>query len=282
MDLLQLRYFYDSANYKSISKTAEKYRVPPSSVSASIRRLEKELGVKLFDRSANRIEPNRRGTVMQASLERIFTELDRMLREVSDTADDTKEIRILVKAGRSWITERIIRYKSRYANTRFELVTDFEETDLNRFDLIIDEGSDRYTGYETALIYKRQSFLYAAADRDLCGRRLRMKDLAKEPFAVMDRQGNQGKILQAACKRFGFSPNIVAEVNDSACFRKIIASGIAIGLGTERSEYEGMTPLDVVDFHYEQPVCIYYRPENNCGNTARFISFLLEQADRKN
>jgi DNA-binding transcriptional LysR family regulator len=109
-----------------------------------------------------------------------------------------------------------------------------------------------------------------------------MKDLAKEPFAVMNRQGNQGKILQAACKRSGFTPNIVAEVNDSACFRKIIASGIAIGLGTDQSEYAGMTPLDVADFRHEQPVCVYYRPEDNYGSAARFISFLLEQADRKN
>jgi DNA-binding transcriptional LysR family regulator len=282
VDLLQLRYFYDSANYKSISKTAEKYRVPPSSVSASIRRLEKELGVQLFDRSANRILPNRKGAVMQESLGRIFAELDRMLEEVSGAADDTKEIRILVKAGRSWITERVIRYKSRHANTRFELVADFDETDLNRFDIIIDEESDRYTGYETELVFKRKILLYAAADRDLCGRRLRMKDLAKEPFAVMNRQGNQGKILHAACKRSGFTPNIVAEVNDSACFRKIIASGIAIGLGTERAVHDALTPLNVVDFSYEQPVCIYYRPESNYGNTARFISFLLEQADRKN
>ena len=43
MDILQLRYFYDSANYLSISKTAEKYGVPATSVSASIRRLEDEL-----------------------------------------------------------------------------------------------------------------------------------------------------------------------------------------------------------------------------------------------
>ncbi|MBR2720533.1 MAG: LysR family transcriptional regulator, partial [Lentisphaeria bacterium] len=40
LDILQLRYFYDSANYLSISKTAEKYGVPATSVSASIRRLE--------------------------------------------------------------------------------------------------------------------------------------------------------------------------------------------------------------------------------------------------
>ena len=42
MEMLQLRYFYESAMAESISKTAQKFMVPASSVSASIKRLEKE------------------------------------------------------------------------------------------------------------------------------------------------------------------------------------------------------------------------------------------------
>ena len=49
MELLQLRYFFDSAKTESFAKTAEKYMVPASSVSASVKRLEKELGCKLFE-----------------------------------------------------------------------------------------------------------------------------------------------------------------------------------------------------------------------------------------
>ena len=48
MEMLQLRYFYDSARTESFSKTAKKYMVPVSSVSASIKRLEKELDTELF------------------------------------------------------------------------------------------------------------------------------------------------------------------------------------------------------------------------------------------
>lgn len=98
MDILQLRYFYDSANYLSISKTAEKYGVPATSVSASIRRLEKELGCKLFDRTPNRISLNDKGIIMRDSLKKIFSEMDSMIEAVSGSVDDVKEIKILVKA----------------------------------------------------------------------------------------------------------------------------------------------------------------------------------------
>ena len=61
MELLQLKYFCDAANSQNFSKTAEKFGVPPSCISQSIKRLEKELSVKLFNRSANKITLNNKG-----------------------------------------------------------------------------------------------------------------------------------------------------------------------------------------------------------------------------
>lgn len=281
MDILQMRYFYDTANYMSISKTAEKYKVPPSSVSASIRRLEKELGVELFDRTANRITLNHKGKIVRDSLKRIFDEIDHMHQEVSCAADDTKEIKILVKAVRTWITERIIQYKNRYTNTRFELIADFDETDLSNYDIIIDVECDRYAGYEAVKLCKQRIFLYAAADSKFGSQRLFLKDFTKEPFVVMSRQGYQGKLLSAACKKEGFSPNVVAQVNDSGCFRKMVSSGIAIGVGGELAGNESMVALNVTDFRYEQTACMYYKKENNYGNTAKFISFLRENIKKE-
>jgi predicted DNA-binding protein YlxM (UPF0122 family) len=59
MELLQLTYFCDAAITQNFSKTAEKYQVPPSNISQSIKRLENELSVALFDRNANRVVLNK-------------------------------------------------------------------------------------------------------------------------------------------------------------------------------------------------------------------------------
>ena len=55
MELLQLKYFCDAAETENFSKTAEKYLVPTSNISQSIKRLEKELDTELFEHRANRI-----------------------------------------------------------------------------------------------------------------------------------------------------------------------------------------------------------------------------------
>lgn len=285
MDLLQLRYFFDSANSLSISKTAEKYGVPPTSVSASIRRLEKELGCKLFDRTPNRIVLNDKGKSMHDSLKLIFNEMDRMVQAVSGTADDNREIKILAKAVRTLITDQVIQYKKKYTHTRFKLVADFDETDLGGYDIIIDTKSDQYPGYDFLELGKQRIFCYVPAGSDLCAHKYHLKQLAQMPFVLMSQRGNHGKIFITACKNAGFAPNVVAQVNDSACFRKMILSGIAIGVtGKLWATVEGDTslvPLNITDFKHEQTICMYYKKENNHGNTARFVSFLRENIKKK-
>jgi len=279
VDLLQLRYFYESANYLSISRTAEKYGVPATSVSASIRRLEEEVGCKLFDRTPNRILLNDKGKLMQDSLKVIFEEMDRMLQGVTGTADDNQEIKILVKAIRALITDQVIRYKKKYTHTRFKLVADFDETDLEGYDIIIDAKSDLYTGYESIALGKQRIFCYASADSELCNQKFHLKQLSQMPFVLMSQRGNHGKIFTAACKQAGFSPNIVAQVNDSACFRKMISSGVAIGVigrfAADMEENATLVPLNITDFKYAQTICMYYKKDTG-GNAARFAAFLRE------
>ena len=77
--ILQLRYFVEAVKQESFSKVAEKYMVPPSSVSHTISKLEKELGAQLFARYGNKISLNDYG--------RIFYE---KISEALDSIDDGK------------------------------------------------------------------------------------------------------------------------------------------------------------------------------------------------
>ena len=50
MDLLQLRYFCEIAKQESVSKAASILHVSQPSLSKSLSTLERDLGIKLFDR----------------------------------------------------------------------------------------------------------------------------------------------------------------------------------------------------------------------------------------
>ncbi len=276
MEFLQLRYFYESANAGSLSKAAEKYRVPASSVSASIKRLEQELGCRLFERTANRITLNENGKKLHRSLSLVFTELESTLGNISDTGSDTREVRILVKAMRSLVTDYAIAYKTAHADAKFTLISDFDEQHPEEYDIIIDTKSEQYGAYEYFELCRQHVQLYAAESSPLRDKALTLRELANEPFVSMSPQGNQYKLLINACAKAGYSPTLVAQINDAACFFKFIASGVAIGAAGERaaSVVQGIYPLQVEDFCEEQTVCVYYKKQNAWGNVRRFIEFL--------
>lgn len=282
MEFLQLRYFYESARTQSLSKTAGKYMVPASSVSASIKRLEEELGCALFERSPNRITLNENGKRLQRSLAVVFEELDGAVEALSSKANEEREVRILVHAQRAAVTDAIIRYKKENAGANFRLVADFEQVDGADFDIIVDTPKEDYLGYDFFELARQRVQLYAAKDSPLLGRSLTLSALCDQPFVTMSPRGNQYKILMDACARAGFVPSILAQINDADCFFKFIAAGAAIGAAGESAAHEGrgIAPLDVRDFDRTQTVCVYYRRVGAFGGVRKFVEFLKKSAQK--
>mgnify|MGYP002513475198 CR=1 FL=1 len=75
MEFLQLKYFQHAARSENFSHTATAFMVPPSSVSVSIKKLESELGVPLFDRTANKLSLNENGKLFLKTADTIFAEI---------------------------------------------------------------------------------------------------------------------------------------------------------------------------------------------------------------
>ena len=277
MEFLQLKYFYESARTQSLSRAASKYMVPASSVSAAIKRLEGELGCTLFDRRPNRILLNENGKRLQRSLSIVFEELESTIATLSDAeTQDGREVRILMRALRADVTDYIIRYKKENTGAKFRLDADFEQTDIEEYDLIVDTQNNAYHGYDCFELDRRRVLLYAAEDSPLVGRALTLRDLADELFVTMSPRATQYKLLMRACADAGFVPRLLAQMNDADCFFKFISSGAAIGAAGERDQNSErrIRPLDVRDFKQTQTVFVYYKKDRAFGSVRKFVEFL--------
>lgn len=277
MEILQLRYFYESAKNENFARTAEKYLVPATSVSASVKRLEKELGCTLFHRSCNRIMLNDNGRRLQQSLRIVFDELDSAVDSLTSASTDTREIKILVRAMRREITDLIIEYKTRHPHMAFKTIFDFDETDFESYDIIIDEKADKYHDYEKFDLFTTHIRLSASAQSPLCGKKLTLKQLRNQPFISIGENNSMHRIFINACKAAGFTPNIVVQTNDVQCNRKCVEAGVGIGLGREYPQLilpNTQKYLNVTDFNEEQTICSYYKKQSAYGNVRHFLKFM--------
>ena len=277
MEILQLRYFYESAKNENFAKTAEKYFVPTSSVSGAVRRLEQELGCKLFDRSSNRLSLNHSGERLFQALQVAFDAVEDAIKDLTSACKDDREIKILVRAMRGHVTEYIIEHNRLKPHIRFQINFDNGETDFEKYDIIIDERTDLHDTLERIELCHMQLRLTVSRDSPLCQRKLTMRQLSNQRFISLGTHSNMHKVLLSACKRAGFSPNIAVRSNDMKYYEKLVESGI--GIGIERNnlrtlQQRNIAYLDVSDFHEESVVYAYFKKESNYGNVEQFLQFL--------
>lgn len=276
MELLQLRYFLESARNENFSRTAKKYNVPTTSVSASIRRLEDELGTKLFERSANRIRLSSAGDRLYAALSPALSKLDDTVSKLSNEGQDTREIRFLIRGVRRYMTESLIEFTKQYPNVPYECSFDAFNENLPDFDVIIDSALRSYPGYESIPLFKIRMCIKASEDDPMVRRKLTFSDLSEKSFVLTKKGGFSHKLLIDYAQRNGFTPKVVAACSDIECFEKLIGSGIGVGLCLEYEKEHSarITPLNVTDFKEYYTVCAFYRKKDFYGNVEHFLNFL--------
>lgn len=92
MKLTQLQYFKTVAEMGKISLAAKKLYVSAPALSIAIANLEKELGVKLFDRGNNRIVLNEQGKAYLRHVNQILGDLSQAKEEIQGMNTDADVI----------------------------------------------------------------------------------------------------------------------------------------------------------------------------------------------
>lgn len=119
MDIVQLEYFLAVARLENMTTAAASLHVAQSSVSRCISRLERHLGVPLFDRSGNGIALNENGRAFYPHAEAIIRELTDGSRRMKELRDQSLgRVSVATCAARQ-INQLMIRHMEEYPNVLF-------------------------------------------------------------------------------------------------------------------------------------------------------------------
>ena len=98
MKINQLYYFKTVAELGKISLAAKKLYVSPPALSIAISNLERDLGVRLFERSNNRILLNEQGRVYLEFVNQILDDLEKAKQTVINMTPESERITDFIDA----------------------------------------------------------------------------------------------------------------------------------------------------------------------------------------
>lgn len=245
MELLQLTYFCDAAESENFTKTAQKFNVPASNISQTIHRLEKELGVSLFDRRANKAILNEAGRVFYNSVKSALTSIEEGKKKLGDLDDSASgEIKLLILTSRNIVAEAIGKFKEKYPNATFS-VSHRIENSAEEYDLVISDQPPFGRQMQRRLLITDEMILAVKRNSEWDREDMSLPELSSARFISMYSSHSLYRITNKICSDSGFKPNIAIQSDDPYYMRKYVELGMGVAIVPSVS-WRGLFSNDVV------------------------------------
>ncbi|HEY3504424.1 MAG TPA: LysR family transcriptional regulator [Actinocatenispora sp.] len=236
MEIRQLRYFLVVADELHFGRAAERLSIAQSAVSQQVRRLERELGVTLLDRTTRTVRLTDAGRRLVPYAERVLTDVDAARAALDDLRTErTGTVRLGTATGLGGRLDAILEHFARLApHARLDLVTAPAADRVRRvrsgeLDAALLRGEHHDTGLELLPLWRDPLVAALPARHPLAVRAaVDLADLAGLPLRIPSRARNpqlHDEVL-ARCAEAGSSPVLGPE---STTDQDTLA---AIGFGT--------------------------------------------------
>ena len=281
MELQQLQYFLVAAKYEHITKAANSLHIAQPALSQSIKRLEAELGVKLFDRKKGGISLSDSGKVLVQEFQPIMKSLDNLPKKLAETARKQHQtIHLNVLAASILVTDCIIAYKAKHPDVNFQFVQSQSTMD---YDLCVTASVHKKTSSVNQVAIEERFFLAVPSDSKYAQySEINLSEVSEEGFIVMTDARPIRNICDQFCLEAGFSPNIVFESVNFESVRSLISAGMGVGFWPEYSwdttrNYQNMTLLPIKSPDCTRDIIFTYNPQFSENVVAKdFYEFLID------
>ncbi|MDQ6596590.1 LysR family transcriptional regulator [Bacillus salipaludis] len=234
MDLLQLRYFQTLARMEHMTKAAEQLHIAQPSLSKTISRLEKSLGVPLFDRQGKQIRLNPFGKAFLCRVNRVFTELEEANRELLDMAGLENGVVHLGTTTTRLLPDLISAFLSQYPHVNIRLLQ-FPTKEIQHhlvngeINFCISSPPLHQPGICCNPLLTEDIYLAVPTKHPLANRdQINLCEVASDKFISLTADYALRDLTIEFCNRAGFIPNIAFECNDA----EVIFDMVKLGLGT--------------------------------------------------
>lgn len=234
MELLQLKYFSHAAKTENFSRTAQRFEVPASCVSMSIKKLETDLGVRLFDRTANRIKLNEYGKILLRAIdqsEALFKKAKADILDLSQTPSG--EVRLLIQSNRQRVTEVISDFKKQHPKVSFYIKHEFETdpSGMGEYDIVVTDREIPTNQFDRVFWLREEICLAVHKSNPLFQKNaVAVEEVRHEKFICLPKGSSLRNCTDAFFEKNGLEPEIVIECDDPQYVRSYLKLGLGVTL----------------------------------------------------
>ncbi|AZG09082.1 LysR family transcriptional regulator [Pigmentiphaga sp. H8] len=238
MDLRALRYFVEVVQRQSYTAAARALFVTQPTVSKMIRQLEDELGTPVLRKFGRRIEPTDTGRIVLERGRQLLALHAQLQAELSDVRQAARGELVVgtPPLAHHLLAPLLARFHQDYPGIElrlFERGSRSVEDELKSGTLEIgamllpaDENE-----YETLPICNFPLRLIVPASSSWAGReRVRLEELAAEPFIFYGEGFVLNEVVHAACVQAGFTPRIAGRSSQWDFMASMVAAGVGLAL----------------------------------------------------
>jgi DNA-binding transcriptional LysR family regulator len=237
LDLKKLRAFHLVVKFGSLRRAAARLNLTVPAVSFSIRRLEKQLDLTLFQRLPNRMVLTPAGERVAQGVELIFQEISSVFTPIAFQSMPKGRLKMSVNSDLAWyFIPRIAAFIK--ANPDVELGLDIRSSsealaEVQRGD--VDLGIGRYSkvpkGIERERIAESSVSLACPRDHPLLRRNApQIEDIARYKLVTLPSRNSTRRLINAAFSKAGVKTRSCIEAGTCQTVCSFVESGLGIGL----------------------------------------------------
>ncbi len=258
MTLLQLQYFQTLAHVLHYTQAAAELHIAQPSLSYSIKELEKELGVKLFEKDSRHIKLTIYGEQFLPYAERILSMLDEgvnVLHQMAGSAQQIIRLGYFHSISASLIPSIMLDIYGQDQNQNIR----FQFAEAASFDLfqMLKKGELDFSfclhqdeELESVVVMRQPLYLAVPEHHPLAKREsVTFQDFAREPVVMLDKPSNLRTQLDRVYAKNGLTPNVVFEVRECNAALQYVALhfGVSVLPRVPAMENERVVVLPISD-----------------------------------
>lgn len=297
IDLNAYKTFYLVAKYKSFTKASQELFISQPAVTQTIKKLEDQLNIELFNRSANgNITLTAAGEVVYYYAEKIFNLAvanKTIVEQAKEASFEVINVGVPTHIGAFYLAKYLKIFNDKYPNIKFNIINKKSDEMIimlkkRELDVVIDTNMDDFRDdlISTIKILDLDScFVCSEKYKNIANKgKIELNELMRYPLILPGETTSNRKMIDYKFKEKGIILKPLIEANSSSISRQLIIEGIGIGWMIKEFVQEDIDRhiLYELNVEFEQvltPVSIAYNKKFNHDIIKKFIKIFKQNND---